>query len=91
MPPWPSCTSRQPPEYGLSPSDHVIVCAPNSTVRRPCDNPATGRKDWGLGVQTGSLAPDFELPSTKNASVLVRLRSLLEKKDWVLLQFGAYT
>jgi hypothetical protein len=89
--PWPSCTSRRPPEYGLTPTDHVMVCAPNSTERRPCDNPQTGRKDYGLGVQTGGLAPDFALQSTRNSSVIVRLRSLLEQKDFVLLQFGAYT
>ena len=74
----------------MSPKDHVQVCAPGSTVRPPCDNPITGRKDFGLGVQTGSVAPDFALSRT-DAPGMVRLSSLLAKGKLVFLQFGAYT
>ena len=89
--PWSHCTARSPPEYGLSPSDHVQVCAPGSKVRPPCDNPKTGRRDLGLGVQTGGLAPDFALARTDAPSVVVRLHELLAQKKMVLVQFGAYT
>ena len=90
--PWASCTARSPPVYGLTPQDHVDVCAPHSTMgRRPCDNPATGRHDFGLGVSTGSDAPEFALPSMQQPADLVRLSALLQEKDFVMLQFGAYT
>ena len=90
--PWASCTSRVPPLYGLSPSDHVHVCAPGSATRPPCDNPATGRRDLGLGVQTGAQAPDFALARTSDPATKVSLwRDLLTRKRAVIVQTGAYT
>ena len=60
-------------------------------MTRSCDNPATGKKDWGLGVQTGDIAPKFSLPSTRDPNVIVSLDDLLDEAPYVLLQFGAYT
>ena len=75
----------------MSVHDHVEVCAPGSASRPPCDNPATGRRDLGLGVTTGSIAPDFALAQVDKPDV-VHLRELLKAKSkGVLLQFGAYT
>ena len=91
MVPWPGCTMRSPPEYGANTKDHVDVCAPGSKVRPPCDNPSTGHKDLGLGVQTGSIAPDFALSRVDMPRVVVHLRELLGQKKKVMIQFGAYT
>ena len=92
MVPWPGCEARAPPTYGLSVDDHVNVCAPGSATRPPCFNPETGRHDFGLGVQTGSVAPDFALAEVDAPDVVVHLRDLLKRKrQGVLLQFGAYT
>ena len=45
----------------------------------------------GLGVTTGSIAPDFALAQVDKPDV-VHLRELLKAKSkGVLLQFGAYT
>ena len=89
--PWSRCTARAPPLYDLSPKDHVQVCAPGSSTRPPCHNNATGHKDFGLGVQTGAVAPEFTLPLTADPSKSISLSDLLESSPYVLLQFGAYT
>lgn len=63
-------------------------------TRRNCSNPTTGRMDYGLGVQTGMMAPDFLLHTVTDPAVVVSLRSLLTKRPQqaaVLVQFGAYT
>ena len=88
--PWANCTAREPPIYGLNPQDHVQVCAPGSSSRRDCNNPHTGKKDFGLGVQTGSAAPEFALRRASDPSSTVSLSELLKEKA-VLVQFGAYT
>ena len=89
--PWSHCTAREPPDYELTPTDHVQVCVDGSVVRPPCDNPETGRKDRGLGVVTGSVAPEFVLARVDAPDEYVRLADLVAKKKAVLIQFGAYT
>ena len=90
--PWPHCTERVPPKYGLTPQDYVWLCQPDPKLHQPCFNPATGKKDIGLGVQTGDVAPDFFLQRMKDPSTTIHLwRDLLTQKSAVLLQFGSYT
>ena len=90
--PWSHCTARAPPKYDMSLADHVQVCVDNSTMgRHPCKNPATGRHDYGLGVQSGDTAPDFSLARTDSPETYVRLHELMQSDKMVLLQFGAYT
>ena len=91
MVPWSGCTTRAPPIYDLSSTDYAQVCYDGSSTRLPCENPSTGKKDMGLGVRTGNVAPEFALPSIKDSSVMVKLSDLLNEAPYVLVQFGAYT
>lgn len=89
---WSDCTSRAPPEYGITSTDYIHICDGWSDPEN-CKRPGTKYHDLGLGVQAGDTAPQFSLPNASDyaeGSPLVSLNSLLAAKPkGLFLQFGS--